>query len=135
MRPAKLPGLRGLLVLVPSPGVLFHVLDPPLFHVHPVMLALSRLILYLKSPKSPFELELTINHDRETSYDIGDGYGHLAVLVDDLDAEHSRMKGEGLQPGDLREIELGAKARFFFIEDPDRYKIEVIGRSGRFQDL
>ena len=92
-------------------------------------------IMYLKSPESQFELELTINNDREKPYDIGDGYGHLAVLVDDLDAEHKRMKDEGLQPGDLKEIELGSKARFFFVEDPDGYKIEVIGRGGRFQKL
>jgi lactoylglutathione lyase len=91
-------------------------------------------IMYLKSPMSPFELELTVNGDREKPYDIGDGYGHLAVLVDDLDAEHQRMKHEGLKPGDLKDIELGSKARFFFVEDPDGYKIEVIGRGGRFQD-
>ena len=44
------------------------------------------------------------------------------------------MKSDGLQPGDLKDIDLGGKARFFFVEDPDGYKIEVLGRFGRFKD-
>lgn len=91
-------------------------------------------IVYMRNAKSPFELELTINNDRDKPYEKGDGYGHLAVLVDDLEAEHERMKSEGLKPGDLKELDLGGTAHFFFIEDPDGYKVEVIGRSGRFKD-
>lgn len=94
----------------------------------------SATIVYLRNAKSPFELELTINNDRDKPYEKGDGYGHLAVLVDDLDAEHARMKSEGLEPGDLKDIDLGGKARFFFVKDPDGYQIEVIGRFGRFKD-
>ena len=94
----------------------------------------SSTIVYLRNPKSPFEVELTINNDRDKPYEKGDGYGHLAVLVDDLDAEHARMKGEGLEPGDIKELDLGSPARFFFLKDPDGYQIEVIGRSGRFAD-
>ena len=89
----------------------------------------------MRNAKSPFELELTVNGSRDTPYAKGDGYGHLAVLVDDLEAEHERMKSEGLKPGDLKDIDLGGKARFFFVEDPDGYKIEVLGRFGRFQGL
>lgn len=91
-------------------------------------------IVYLRNAKSPFELELTINKDRDEPYDVGDGYGHLAVLVDDLDAEHERMIAEGLKPGELKDIDLGGKARFFFLKDPDGYQIEVLGRFGRFKD-
>ena len=94
----------------------------------------SSTIVYLRNPKSPFEVELTINNDRGKPYETGDGYGHLAVLVDDLDAEHSRMKAEGLEPGDIKELDLGGPARFFFLKDPDGYQIEVLGRSGRFAD-
>ena len=54
------------------------------------------------------------------------------MLVDDLDAEHARFKSEGLEPKDIKELDLGGKARFFFVEDPEGYQIEVIGRSGRF---
>ena len=92
-------------------------------------------IVYLRNPKSPFEVELTINNDRDKPYETGDGYGHLAVLVDDLDAEHARMKSEGLEPGDIKELDLGGTARFFFLKDPDGYQIEVLGRSGRFQSF
>lgn len=91
-------------------------------------------IVYMRNAKSPFELELTVNGSRDTPYGKGEGYGHLAVLVDDLEAEHERMKGEGLKPGDLKDIDLGGKARFFFVDDPDGYKIEVLGRFGRFKD-
>lgn len=89
-------------------------------------------IVYLRNPKSPFELELTVNGKRDKPYEKGDGYGHLAVLVDDLEAEHARMKSEGLEPGDLKDIDLGGEARFFFVKDPDGYQIEVIGRYARF---
>lgn len=89
-------------------------------------------LVYLRNPKSPFELELTVNENRSKPYDMGDGYGHLAVLVDDLDAEHARMKSEGLRPGDLKSIDLNGENRFFFIGDPDGYSIEVIGPGGRF---
>lgn len=91
-------------------------------------------IVYLRNPKSPFEVELTVNADRDKPYDTGDGYGHLAVLVDDLDAEHARMKKDGLEPGEIKSLDLGGKARFFFLKDPDGYQIEVLGRSGRFAD-
>ena len=56
-------------------------------------------------------------------------------MVDDLEAEHARLIGLGHEPGAIkafnREDELFAK--FFFITDPDGYKIEVIQRHGRYQ--
>ena len=68
------------------------------------------------------------------SYSLGDGYGHLAVVVDDIDAEHARFEQEKLSPGALRDFKHDGKtlARFFFVADPDGYKIEVIQRGGRF---
>jgi lactoylglutathione lyase len=89
-------------------------------------------IVYLRNPKSPFELELTVNGKRDKPYDKGDGYGHLAVLVDDLEAEHARMERDGMKPGELKTLDLGGPAHFFFVTDPDGYQIEVIGCSGRF---
>ena len=52
-------------------------------------------LVYLSNSNSDFELELTINKDRTEPYDLGSGYGHLAVSVDDLDAEHKRLDAEG----------------------------------------
>jgi lactoylglutathione lyase len=83
---------------------------------------------------SPFELELTVNFGRKEPYIPGDGYGHLAVVVDNLDAEHARFEREKLPRGPLRDFKHdGATlARFFFVSNPVGYKIEVIQKGGRF---
>jgi lactoylglutathione lyase len=91
-------------------------------------------LVYLHHVSSPFELELTVNFGRKEPYIPGDGYGHLAVVVDNLDAEHARFEREKLSPGPLRDFKHdGATlARFFFVSDPDGYKIEGIQKGGRF---
>jgi lactoylglutathione lyase len=91
-------------------------------------------LVYLRHSSSPFELELTVNFGRKEPYVPGDGYGHLAVVVDNLDAEHVRFEQQKLSPGPLRDFkhEGATLARFFFVSDPDGYKIEVIQRGGRF---
>jgi lactoylglutathione lyase len=91
-------------------------------------------LVYMRNPSSPFEVELTINFDRKTPYTHGDGYGHVAVLVDNLEAEHARFEREKLSPGPMRDLKHDGKtlARFFFVTDPDGYKIEVIEKGGRF---
>ena len=92
-------------------------------------------LVYLSNAESDFEVELTVNKGRETPYDLGDGYGHLAVSVDDLAAEHARFEAEGLAPRKLVEFAPDGRlvARFFFVADPDGYEIEVLERSGRFK--
>jgi len=91
-------------------------------------------LVYLSNPETAFELELTINKGRAEPYVLGDGYGHLAVSVDDLDAEHARFVAAGLNPGKIIEFhrEGALFARYFFVADPDGYKIEVLQRHGRF---
>lgn len=91
-------------------------------------------LVYLSNAESGFELELTVNKDRTEPYDLGDGYGHFAVSVADLDAEHARFTDEGLNPRKLVEFKPDGKlvGRFFFVADPDGYEIEVLERSGRF---
>lgn len=92
-------------------------------------------LVYLSNGSSEFELELTINHGRTEPYALGDGYGHLAFSVDDLEPEHSRFESLGLNPTPLKELRLDGKppARFFFVQDPDGYKIEVLQRGGRYR--
>ncbi len=92
-------------------------------------------LIYLRNPESGFELELTVNKDRTEPYDLGDGYGHFAVSVEDLDAEHARFEAEGFNPRKLVEFSPGGEviARFFFVADPDGYQIEVLQRGGRYQ--
>lgn len=92
-------------------------------------------LIYMRSPETAFELELTVNKGRTEPYNLGDGYGHIAFSVDDLDAARARMERAGLSPGPLRELALRGEpvGRFFFIKDPDGYSIEVLQRGGRFE--
>ena len=92
-------------------------------------------LVYLANPETEFELELTINKDRTEPYQLGDGYGHLAFSVDDLNAEHARLTAEGLAPRKLVDFAPGGEviARFFFIADPDGYQIEVLQRGHRYK--
>ena len=92
-------------------------------------------LVYLSNSEDDFELELTINKGNTEAYDLGNGYGHFAVSVDDLDAEHKRIKALDLNPRDIVEFERDGTliAKFFFIKDPDGYEIEVLQRHGRFK--
>ncbi|MFK7871073.1 MAG: VOC family protein [Roseobacter sp.] len=92
-------------------------------------------LVYLKSDDGPFELELTINKDRTEPYDLGDGYGHIAFVVDDLNSEHTRFESEGLNPRKIVEFAPDGTviAKFFFVQDPDGYEIEVLQRAGHYQ--
>jgi len=82
-----------------------------------------------EDPSEPM-LELTHNHDRTEPYDKGDGYAHVAFVVDDLEAMVSRLKEQGvnvtLEPKTLTAD--GNDYRISFIEDPDGYKIELVQR-------
>ena len=88
-------------------------------------------LVYLSNAETPFEVELTVNKGRAAPYELGYGYGHVAVSVDDLDTEHARFTAAGLGPRKIVEFNRdgGLFARFFFVEDPDGYKIELIERS------
>ncbi len=95
-------------------------------------------LVYLRNTENDFELELTINKGQTEAYDLGNGYGHIAFCVDDLDAEHARFTDAGLNPRKLVDFAPGGPgtdpiARFFFIQDPDGYEIEVLQRHGRYQ--
>ncbi len=91
-------------------------------------------LVYLSNAESTFEVELTINKGRTEPYDLGNGYGHLAVSVDDVDAAHARLTAAGLAPRKLVDFAPAGSviARFFFIADPDGYQIEVLQRGGRY---
>ena len=92
-------------------------------------------LVYLRNPEADFEVELTVNKGRKEPYELGDGYGHVAFAVDDLDAEHARFERAGLEPRDIKEFHRdgGLMAQFFFVQDPDGYKIEVLQRHGRYR--
>ena len=92
-------------------------------------------LVYLRNAEADFEVELTLNKGRTEPYGLGDGYGHVAFCVDDLDAEHERLSEADVGPQPIKEFHRdgGLMARFFFIQDPDGYKIEVLQRHGRYQ--
>jgi lactoylglutathione lyase len=91
-------------------------------------------LVYLKNAENDFEVELTINHGRAEAYTHGTGYGHLALSVDDIEAEHRRFTAAGFNPSPVKEFHRGGAlmAKFFFVADPDGYKIEVLQRHGRY---
>ena len=91
-------------------------------------------LVYLKNPENDFEVELTVNHGTSEPYTHGSGYGHLAVSVEDVNAEHARMSEAGIEPTPVKEFhrEGALMAKFFFVQDPDGYKIEVLQRHGRY---
>lgn len=92
-------------------------------------------LVYLRSRDADFEIELTVNKDRDAPYDLGDGYGHVAFVVEDLEAEHARVEAAGLAPRRIVEFQRdgGLLAKFFFVADPDGYQIEVLQRHGRYR--
>ena len=92
-------------------------------------------LVYLRNEENDVELELTINKAQKEPYIHGDAYGHIAVAVDDIEAEHARFEAAGLQPRRLIDMKYGGKplARLFFVADPDGYEIEVLQKQGRYQ--
>ena len=101
-----------------------HSADFPNFSLH-----------YLRNEESGTELELTVNKGQEEEYKLGNGYGHMAVAVDNLEEAHKSIQQLGYQPNDIVDFKHEGKtmARFFFVSDPDGYKIEVLERSERYQ--
>ena len=91
-------------------------------------------LVYLRNDENDFEIELTLNKGQTEPYTHGDGYGHIAVCVDDCHTEHSRMTKLGFKPNDVKEFNRDGElmARFFFVQDPDGYKIEVLEKHGRY---
>jgi len=92
-------------------------------------------LIYLRNEDADFELELTLNKNQVSPYEQGTGYGHIAFCVDDLAAEHTRFNREGLSPQKIVEFERDGSlmAKFFFVADPDGYKIEVMQKHGRYK--
>jgi lactoylglutathione lyase len=81
-------------------------------------------------PGQEEELELTFNHDGR-SYELGTGYGHVAIGVDDLDATLTRLKEQGIEPEREPYRVREGGSRLCFVQDPDSYRIELIDQSGR----
>ena len=81
-------------------------------------------IIYLVVPGSDFELELTYNYDSDR-YEIGNGFSHLAIGVDSLQAIHAKCKESGYETTELKGLP-GSEPSYFFVTDPDGYRLEVM---------
>lgn len=92
-------------------------------------------LVYLSNSENSIELELTVNKSQDAAYDLGNGYGHLAFAVDDLSATHLQFTNAGYNPRDIVDFNHDGEllARFFFVQDPDGYEIEVMQRHGRYR--
>jgi lactoylglutathione lyase len=74
-------------------------------------------------------LELTYNHDGRT-YDMGTGYGHIAVGVDDLAASLETLAAQGIEPEREPYRVREGGSLLCFVRDPDDYRVELIETSG-----
>lgn len=84
--------------------------------------------VYLGLPGGPDVVELTVNDDRTEPYDLGDGYNHVALTVDDLDGLLARLAEAGVRP-EKPPYHPGGREdlpRICFVADPDGYRIELI---------
>lgn len=86
--------------------------------------------VYLGLPGDGDVLELTVNHDRTEPYELGEGYNHLALVVDDLGATVQRLAARGIHPekAPYRPGGRDELPRICFVTDPDGYRIELIDR-------
>jgi lactoylglutathione lyase len=73
------------------------------------------------------ELELTYNFETpDGGYDVGTGYGHIALTVDDLDATLVALGEEGIEPERPPYTVRDGGSRICFVRDPDGYRVELI---------
>ena len=83
--------------------------------------------IYLGLPGDGDTLELTVNQGRDESYDLGDGYGHIALAVEDLDGLLERLAEQGIEPEKPPYAPGGREEfRICFVADPDGYRVELI---------
>ena len=82
--------------------------------------------VFMGLPGDGDRLELTWNRDQTEPYDIGTGYGHIALTVDDLDGTLERLKRQGIEPERPPYTVREGGSRLCFVRDPDGYRIELI---------
>lgn len=91
---------------------------------------LEATLYFFGYPGQEEELELTLNHDGR-SYELGTGYGHIALAVDDLGETLAQLHDQGIdaerEPYRVRE----GGSLIAFVQDPDGYRVELIDRSGK----
>ena len=84
--------------------------------------------VFMGLPGDGARLELTYNHGVD-SYELGTGYNHIALTVDDIDATLGRLAEEGIEPEKPPYTVREGGSRLCFVRDPDGYRIELIGKT------
>jgi lactoylglutathione lyase len=83
--------------------------------------------VFMGLPGDGDRLELTKNPGVD-SYDLGDGYNHIAIAAADLDGSLEALAGQGIEP-EKPPYRVGENGpRICFVRDPDGYRIEIIER-------
>ena len=86
--------------------------------------------VFMGLPGDGARLELTYHPDQDEPYDVGTGYGHIAITSDDLDAALERLAATGIEPERPPYTVSENGPRLCFVRDPDGYRVEVIESSG-----
>ena len=86
-------------------------------------------VIFLALPGDGSRLELTLNDGRVEPYEVGTGYGHIALTVDDMDAELARLAAAGTQPEKAPYAPYPGGPQICFVRDPDGYRIELLSRN------
>ena len=82
--------------------------------------------VFMGLPGDGPRLELTFNVGRDEAYDVGSGYGHIAVSVDDLDSTLEQLASLGIEPERPPYTVRDGGPRLCFVRDPDDYRIELL---------
>lgn len=82
-------------------------------------------LVYLSNEEGGYEIELTYNYDQEVPYELGNGFSHTAIAVLDIEKEREKHIALGYEVTDLKGLP-GRPADYYFVTDPDGYKVEVI---------
>jgi lactoylglutathione lyase len=88
--------------------------------------------VYMGQPEDGPEprLELTYNRGRDEPYEIGTGYGHIAISVSDLEGTLQRLAEQGIEPERPPYTVGDDSSLLCFVRDPDGYRVELIERRG-----
>ena len=85
-------------------------------------------LVFISDDSGLYEIELTYNYNRQEAYELGNGFSHIGVLVEELEESREEHIKKGYKVSELMGLP-GSKPRYYFISDPDGYEIEVIRAS------
>jgi lactoylglutathione lyase len=98
---------------------------------HPIRDEAINVFMGLPDDGAEPRLELTYNFGRNEPYEIGTGYGHIAITVGDMDSTLNGLAEHGIEPERPPYTISDGGSRLCFVRDPDGYRIELIEREAR----